>query len=254
VSKKHRKIAPWLKDAERAVKNLTHNLDPAVLPHLGWSASAVFDQLVHQPDMTQKVLHLLNVVRNASGAGRRVIFERDVMRSLASTASDVCSMIYDESIFPKPLTTNLEAVPPDRRAEFAYLQTLCFFAMDCFRFSRPSDSFAGERRRLAFELMANASAVIEPPDELFDCLKKALKRARDQEVIGAILFCETYYARKEGFPEEMEQLLLGVVEKTKVRGIAGGALNVLIEANLIGEFGAMDRMDEWKVRNNYFSF
>ncbi len=84
---------------------------------------------------------------------------------------------------------------------------------------------------------------------MFDYVKKALNKARDQEVIGAIQFCEEYYARAGGVPDEMAPLLLGVVEKTKSQGIASGALNVFVESGDMGEFEALDRMDEWRERN-----
>lgn len=248
MSRKYRKIVCWLRDVGRALEYPAENIDESTLSQLGWSFGSISEQLLNEPELTRKLFRLLSVVRNASGAGRTV-FERRVLQGLAFLASDVSSMTYDETIFLKPLTTNPEMVPSDRRAGFALLQELCVFAMDCFRFSRPRDSFSGERRRQAFELMANASAVIEPPDEFFTYLKKALKKARDQEVIGAILFCEEYYARVGGVPEDVMQLLFGLVEKTKSRGIASGALNVLVESGDINEFEALDRIDDWKDRH-----
>jgi hypothetical protein len=47
------------------------------------------------------------------------------------------------------------------------------------------------------------------------------------------------------------KLLFGVVEKTKSRAIASGALNVLVESGDMGEFEALGRIDEWKERNDY---
>lgn len=248
MSRKYRKIANWLKDVERALTHPAQNMDESALPELGWSFGLVREQLVNEPELTRELFRLLNVVRNASGAGRTV-FERRVLVGLALLASDVSSMTYEETLFPQPLAANPEIIPSDQRATFVVLQELCLFAMDCFRFSRPRDSFSGERRRQAFELMANASAVIEPPNEFFTYLKKALKKARNQEVIGAILFCEEYYARVGGVPEDVMQLLFGLVEKTKSRGIASGALNVLVESGDINEFEALDRIDDWKDRH-----
>lgn len=248
MSKRYRKIASWLRDVEKAFKHPVESIDESALPWLGWSFGSISKQLVTQPELTRELLRLLHIVRNASGAGR-VVFERRVLESLVFLVSEICSMMYDAPLFPKPLTTKPDDIPPDGRAGFAVLQMLCLFAMDCFRFSRPRDGFSGERRGLAFELMANASAVIEPPDEFFDDLKKALNKARDQEVIGAILFCEKYYARIGDVPEDVMQLLFGVVEKTKSRGIASGALNTLVESGDISEFEALDRIDDWKERN-----
>lgn len=249
MSKSYRKITSWLRDTEKALENPAKNCDESALPHLGWAFGSISEQLVDQPEWTRELLRLLDVMRKASGAGR-VVFERHVLGALTFLASQICSIIFDDAIFPQPLTTKPEQFPSDKRAGFALLQELCLFVMGCFRFSRPRDSFSGERRRLAFELMANASAVIEPPDELFDDLKRALNKARDQEVIGAILFCEVYYASAGGVPDDVMQLLFGVVEKTKSRGIAAGALNVLVESGDINELEALDRMDDWKERND----
>jgi hypothetical protein len=197
MRKRYKKITCWLRDVETALENPAEKIDESVLPHLGWSFSLVREQLVHQPELTRELIRLLSVVRNASVAGR-VVFERAVLEGVVLSASDVCSMVYDKTVFPKPLTTKPEMIPSGRREGFVLLQELCLFAMDCFHFSRPRDGFSGERRRQAFELISNASAVIEPPDEFFDHLKKALNKARNQEVIGAILFCEEYYARAGG--------------------------------------------------------
>jgi hypothetical protein len=248
VNKRYRKIACWLRDVERALAHPAQNMDEAKLPELGWSFGLVREQLVHQPDRTRELFRLLNVVRNASGAGR-MIFERRVLEGLVLSAADVCSMIYDESLSPKPLATKAETILPDRRDGFVALQGLCLFALDCFRFSRPRDSFSGERRRQAFELIAEVSAVIEPPAEFFDYLRKALSRVRDPEVIGAILFCEMYYARCGGVPDEMAPLLLGAIEKTKSRRTVSGVLSVFVESGDMHEFEALDRMDDWRERN-----
>lgn len=63
-------------------------------------------------------------------------------------------------------------------------------------------------------------------------------------------FCELYYARCGGVPDEIAPLLLGVLEKTKSRGIAAGALNGFVESGDMHEFEALDRMVDWRERND----
>lgn len=244
-----------MRDVEQALERPAETIGESALPYLGGCFPMLGDQLASQPETTRELIRLLKLVRSSPGVGR-VVFERAVLDGLSGSALHACASVYDESIFPKPLATNPETIPSERREGFVVLQELCLFAMDCLLFSRPRDSFSGERRRLAFELVSNAVDVVEPPDEFFDHVKKALNKAsnktRNQEVIGALLFCEEYYSRAGGVPDEIVHLLYGVVEKTSSRGIATGALNVLVESGDMDELDAIDRLYDWKDRNNCF--
>jgi len=47
----------------------------------------------------------------------------------------------------------------------------------------------------------------------------------------------------------VEKLLVGLVARTDSRGLAVGALNILVESGNISEFTALDHIDDWKERN-----
>lgn len=93
---------------------------------------------------------------------------------------------------------------------------------------------------------------IELPETFFENLKHILESARGNSIYGALVFCEAFYAlQPDGVPREMEDALLRIVDKTDSRGIASGALSMLVQGGNISEFEALDRIDDWKERNNY---
>ena len=92
--------------------------------------------------------------------------------------------------------------------------------------------------------------MVEPPDSVLDTVRSILKIGRGNSLMGAFRFCEVYYETcPDGVPEDMEKLLLRLVLKTDSRGLAVGALNVLVESGNISDFEAADHIDDWKQRN-----
>lgn len=108
------------------------------------------------------------------------------------------------------------------------------------------------KRYRKFEILASAVEAIELPGSVFEDLKRILESARGNSIYGALVFCETFYRlQPNDVSTGMEAALFHVVDKTDSRGIAAGALNVLVQAGNISEFEALDRIDDWKERNNY---
>jgi len=193
----------------------------------------------------------LEKLREGKGAGRAA-FEERVMGRLAYLATGVCGELCEAGFALRALSASPDEVPLAQRPAFVFLQELCRYAIDCLAFSRPRDTLAGRRRSCAFEIMASSLGGVELPESVFDDLKRILKSARGNSIYGALVFCETYYGlQPDGVPDGMKDVLLCVVDKTDSRGLAVGALSVLVEAGNISEFEALDRIDDWKERNNY---
>lgn len=248
--KRYRKFESWQGDVDHCLEH-PDRADKDALRSLGHGFYLVEDQVVHDAGRLRRLLAALKKLREGRGAGRAA-FEERVMDRLAYLASNACGELCETGFAPRPLSVDPERVDPAQRSAFVFLQGLCLYAVDCLAFSRPRDSLAGRHRSYAFEILASSVGAIELPETFFEDLKRILETTHDKNIYGALVFCEAFYAlQPDGVPREMEDALLRIVDKTDSRGIASGALNVLVLAGNISEFEALDRNDDCKDRNNY---
>lgn len=248
--KRYRKFESWLGDVDHCLEHPSL-VEKDALRGLAYGFCFVDDQVVHDAGRLRLLLAVLEKLREGKGSGRAA-FEERVMGRLAYLANGVCGELCEAGFASRALSASPDEVPLAQRTAFVFLQELCRYAIDCLAFSRPRDSLAGRRRSCAFEILASSLGAIELPEAVFDDLKRILKSARGNSIYGALVFCEAFYAlQPDGVPGGMEDALLRVVDKTDSRGIAAGALNVLVQTGNISEFEALDRIDDWKERNNY---
>jgi hypothetical protein len=248
--KQYRKFESWQRDANHCLEH-PDRVEIDDLRKLGYGFSRVEGQVAHDAKRLRLLLETLKKLREGKGPGRGN-FEEHIMRRLLYLAFVESGKLYSCGFAPRPLSTLPESIGLDQRSSFIFLQELCLYAIDCLSFSRPRDSLAGHRRSFAFEILSASVEVLELPESVFDHLKRILKSPKGNSIYGVLVFCENYYQlQPEGVPEEIEELLLRVVQKTDSRGIATGALSVLVEAGNISEFEALDRIDDWKERNHY---
>ena len=247
--KRYRKFERWLADVDKCLDHPAQTVDESPLSSLAYSFSGVYDQLPRDVERVKELIAVLKKLREAKGAGRGV-FEERVMQGLSYLAMTVCAELRHSGLKRLPLSAMPDTLSPEQRPPFVFLQELCRYAIDCLAFSRSRDSLAGQRRCSALKILTNALDMFEPPDSVLDTVRGILKNGRGNDVRGALLFCEAYYgAQPDGVPKGMEALLLRLVGKTDSRGLAAGALNVLVESGNISEFLALDYIDDWKQRN-----
>lgn len=246
--KQYRKFESWLADVDKCLDHPAPAVDDSPLGGLAFSFYRISDQVPQDIERVQKLIAVLKKLREAKGSGRGV-FERRVMENLIYLAVTACGDLRRSGLKRMPLSADPDTIPAEQRPPFVFLQELCRYAVDCLAFSRPRDSLAGQRRSAALETLASSLDIFEPPDSVLDTVRDILKKGRGNDVRGALVFCEAYYERSGGVPEEMEKLLLRFVGKTDSRGLAAGALNVLVESGNISEFEALDYIDDWKQRN-----
>lgn len=122
-------------------------------------------------------------------------------------------------------------------------------AEDLLAVKKSRDAFSGKRKKYALELLMSLSDVyeIDGIEEIFVMGLKAKGRDLLQEVLDAI---PIYYKEKE-ISENMIELIKKRASKAKRRSELVGCLQALIELNIIGEFEALDQVDEWKEQNYY---
>ena len=170
------------------------------------------------------------------------------MEDLAHLAGQ-CSEVLEDAKCPR-LTgfDTILATPEELQPVLRVLKELHDFALACFQFKRPRDSFGGTRRALAFEILGRVSWAVDLP-EVVPMARQALMKTTSVESRQASEFLQEYFAERDlALDDAMIEELLSLAESTNSRTTAYGALNALVETGAISEFEAMDRMDNWKSR------
>lgn len=246
---RHRKFSCWLADVRKQMEQPTLEGSHSDLSFLGWGFVTFDDVLQRDIGQVRELVDVLRQVRDGRGVGRGS-FEERVMDGLSYVVHNACAELQDGGLVRQPSLAMPASLPAGLRPACEVVLELSAYATDCLGYSRPRDSLAGNRRRYALQLLGEASRVFDMPDVVFAFVRQILKAGRRPAVLGAILFCEAYYeARDIPVPRDVERLLLDFVERTDSRGLAAGALNVLVESGSISELTALDRIDDWKDRN-----
>ncbi len=204
MMKRYRKFERWVADVDRGLDHPVKTVDESPLISLACSFSGVADQLPRDVERVKKLTAVLEKLWASNGAGRGVLEDR-VVRELSFLMMTVCSDLRHSGLKRLPLSTEPEKIPLAQRTPFVFLQELCRYAIDSFAFSRPRDRLASQRRCSAFEILTNSIDVFELPSSVLDAARGILEKGRGNDVRGALLFCEAYYAEcSDGVPEDME--------------------------------------------------
>jgi hypothetical protein len=125
------------------------------------------------------------------------------------------------------------------------------FAVDSYHYKRERDSFGGSRRAFSLNVLMDILSYFKD-SEGPELAKKSLKSKSRVELHAAFDFLKRYYISRElDVEEDVNEQLIKISEKTRYRDIAVGALSVLVDTNMIDEFEALYKIDEWKEKNYY---
>ena len=210
-----------------------------------WGLMQFTRELVPDAVKVRQVLEFVRALRSSDAPGRQVA-EEQLMEDLSYLARQ-CGTVLKDAECPR-LTgfASATAAPPKLQPVLEVLRELHGFALSCFEFKRPRDSFGGTRRALAFEILGRVGLAADLP-EVVCMARKALKKAQSVEARQAAEFLQGYFSERCLSPDdEMIEELLSLAEATDSRSIAFNALNALVETGVISEFEALDRMDNWK--------
>lgn len=230
-----RSYTRWIKDFEQALSHPPKGDPSTTLPALAWDAYAFHEQIRDSPEKAAALIQICRQVRKVSGRGRQCAEEK-LMEHLRHIASDCCDALVEAN-----------SHPACERA----LDCIVQYALDCLGFRRPRDTFGGRRRAFSLEILGEACAIKEIPEALEYAIA-VLDNKSANEVYGALCFFDHYFNHAQTEREMSEQLighLLETAEKTTKRSHAAAALAILVQYGAIGEFEAMDRMDDWKEKN-----
>lgn len=204
-----------------------------------------FPELMRDADKVGQVLDFVQALRSSGTPGRQLA-EEQIMESLSDLARH-CGGSLDDAKCPRFSGFEMTAAAAGEfQPMLQVLRGLHDFALACFRFKRPRDSFSGTRRGLAFEILHGVGTVVDLP-EVVSMARQALKKVNSVEGRQAADFLQRYFTGRGLVQDEtMIQELLSMVEATDSRCSAFSALNALVETGAIGEFEALNRMDDWK--------
>jgi len=205
--------------------------------------------LTRDVEQAEAFLEVVKACREATGPGRSVAEER-LMEQLAQMAWECWRRLDDAGVRRLPRLDEPVAIAPAVEQAFLILRALCDFAIGCFQFRRPHDSFGGRRRGKAFGILARASRIFDLP-EAIELARRTLKTGRGGDAPAAAEFLEQYYkARGQTPDDETVDALFKASERASSRGLAVGALSVLVETGVISELQALGRIDDWKDRHH----
>lgn len=244
--KRYKKIACFLSDAEKCLNNSASTTDGDQIRIMSIHFSRLSSQLLENIEELTRLSTLLKKLRESNGPGRQT-FEERVMGSLSDLACTVGANLANSGLPQRKLSAHPDSVPPEQRSDFVFLQELCDYAIDCLSFCRARDSFAGTRRKYAFEILAGVVNIFELPETILTKAKTMLKSKGDYDVYGGLHFLEIYYNNQpNGFPRDVVTMLYNLVDKTERRLLAVSALQILVDSGHINKFQALERIGKWK--------
>lgn len=226
-----------------ADRTIPHRL--SLLRNAAMQMSRFTEELMNDADQTASVLETVRVLRNAAGAGRAG-GEEEIMKQLQWVAMRCVSCLLNEGMTRETCrTAGCQSSDPDLQPLCAVVMLLKEFALECFTYSRPRETFAGQRRSLAFEILGTVGLLMDLPGSV-DLAMQTIKQGRS-DTLGAINFLSEYLGARKEMPDgDMKAALLSFAEGADSRGLAVAALNLLVELGSIGEMEALDRIDTWK--------
>ena len=203
------------------------------------------EELMNSPAAMESLLATVRVLRESAGPAK-CSAEEELMNRLQRIGWECVGWLEESGLTPATGGTGgLQSSDPQLQPLCVVVTLLVQFARECFRYSRPHDNFGGKRRTLAFEILGTVVGVLELPD-IVELARQTIKKGR-ADALGAIGFLEAYFgARKQRPDEDLENALLAYSKRATRRGLAAGALNVLVKTGAIDEFEACDRIDDWK--------
>jgi hypothetical protein len=243
-----KKLEPVLDAIRLLLADRTRAPGDYALAQALWDLVPFRDQLSRNAPQTRAVLEVVRLLRASDGPGRQKAEER-LIDNLQSLAWHCSGCLEDTKATRLPHLNALDQLPPEVRSTFEVLRELRDFALGCFEFKRPRDSFGGRRRALAFDILAEVGRWVDLP-EAVSLARRALRKAQSVEARQAAEFLQRYFAARDLSPDEATtEQLLALAEQTDSRSTAFGALNALVETGKISEFQALDRLDDWKSRH-----
>ena len=245
---RRRKFALLMNDLARLLRNPKQAERDFALSLAVWNLAEFKKELSQDVFKTRQVLEFAQALRASDATGRQVAEER-LMEGLAWLATESTNRLEEEGWRRTSAFPPAPEVAPNSQGPWLVLRELHDFALGCFAFKRPRDSFGGRRRALAYDILSRVATSVDLP-EVLQRARLALRKVNSVESREAASFLEGYFRAREVLPDDATiDALLSLVERTDSRSTAAQALNALVETNTISDLEALDHMDEWKSKH-----
>lgn len=124
------------------------------------------------------------------------------------------------------------------------------FAFEIFHYKIPRDSYSGKRKSIAIDIILNISIYYDFPEAIELCIL-GLKSKKRWAISSALEFLETYHRNRDiPLSADIKKILNNIIDHTKDRGVAVGALDVQVKTGEISEFQALATIDDWKEKHD----
>lgn len=249
MNRTHRKFETLIQDLRRTIEKPVAGHDYYALPRLAWELEKFSPELRKDSAKVRELLDVVELLRNSGVKGRQVA-EESILNFLTFFSVECRA----DPAGPEGLTEEL--VPDEQETESnegecrEILLMLQEFAVSCFSFKRARDAFGGKRRAIAFEILASVGEVMDLPDVVV-LARQALKKGRSAEVRAAIQFIRDYHTARETMPDEsLVEEIVQMTERADSESAVFAGLDALVQTGVIGEFEAMDRLDDWRQKRH----
>jgi len=204
-----------------------------------------FNDTLKQEQLSQENLQaILDTSLSIANSGKKYkqILEEEFLRYI---------YYFPHRLFDEGGIKYIEIAKTVKSKESIVLQ-LKEFAKQLLAIKIPRDAFAGKRKGYAIKLLGNLAQYFDLPEFMPIC-KTALKAKSKNQFFLTIETLEAYYQKTSLRPdEEIIDLLDKRFAKAKDRSEAMGCLVLQVNTNVIGELDALDRLDNWKEKNEYW--
>lgn len=178
-------------------------------------------------------------IANSKGGFKQLV-EKELLRYIT---------YFPHRLYQEESLKTLSSIEKATKKEKAVIQFIDF-AKQLMLVKIPRESFSGKRKGYAIELLGNLTDYFEF-SEFIEICKKALKDKSKHQFFETIQALEIYFKKRNIEPdEEIINRIDKRFEKAKTRSEAVGCLSFLVNTGVISEFEALDRIDEWKEKND----
>ena len=194
----HRQFEPLMADIRKYAADPTLADRDILLPQSAYQVSQFFDEVAGDAAKMTLLLDTLRVLRQSAGPGK-CSAEEEMLKQLHRVAWGCVGCLQEAGMTREAcLSAGLQSSDPKLQRWCTVLTLLATFARECFEVSRPRESFAGQRRSLAFEILAEIGRFLDLPDAV-ELARQAVKKG-GADAAGALTFLETYLGAAQGNP------------------------------------------------------
>lgn len=177
-----------IRDPERAEKDFA-------LSVATWNLMDFTGELARDAAKTRELLEFTCALRSSNAVGRQVAEER-IMANLVYLAGRCSESLQVRGLERLPGMYAIAGAAAKFQPMLQVVRVLYDYALGCFEFKRPRDSFGGRRRAIAFDLLARIGMVADLP-EAVRLAQQSSRKVDSIEGRQAGLFLDEYLEERD---------------------------------------------------------